>query len=56
MIWKVEIDEIIKGYLYKATFSDNNTGIVFNSFDFEATSIDDANKAIQDAIPNNLKK
>ncbi|WP_165568252.1 hypothetical protein [Providencia rettgeri] len=56
MIWKVEVDEIIKGSIYRATFSDNDTGDVFNSFEFEAASIDDANNAIQEVVFKELKK
>lgn len=56
MIWKVEVDEIIKGCLYRATFSDDDTGNTLGSFEFEAASIDDANNAVQEVVFKEFKK
>lgn len=56
MIWKVEVDEISKGRLYRATFSDNDTGNTLGSFEFEAASIDDANNTVREVVFKELNK
>lgn len=47
-MWKVEVEEVVKGKLYKASFYDAND-VFINEFTFEATSIQDAEQAIKDA-------
>ncbi|EMX8400885.1 hypothetical protein AAHR76_001662 [Yersinia enterocolitica] len=48
MNWKVEVEEVVKAKVYKASFYDAN-GLFINDFTFEATSFEDAEKAIREA-------
>lgn len=48
MMIKIEIDEVVKAKIYKATFFDENECII-NTFDFTASSMDDACAAIQES-------